>query len=75
MPLNLLHQMLNRWSAEQPPAIMWSLLTADAFLVGVLVAVAPAIAWRASRVVDQRDRRVAARATAAAGTAPTPAIA
>lgn len=54
LPLNLLHQMLNQWSAERPPAVMWSLLIGDALLVGVLVAVGPAIAWRVSRVVDER---------------------
>lgn len=55
LPVNLLHQFLNRYAMGQSDIVLWALLAFDALVVGMIIAVVPAIyvrivtAIRASR--------------------------
>lgn len=54
LPLSQLHGRLNLWSAGQPLATQWALLTLDALVVGVLAVAVPAVQLRIARFVADR---------------------
>lgn len=43
LPVNLLHQLLNRYAMGQSNIVLWALLALDALVVGMIIAVIPAI--------------------------------
>jgi len=43
LPVNILHQLLNRYAMGQSDVVMWALLAVDALVVGMIIAVIPAI--------------------------------
>lgn len=43
LPVNLLHQFLNRYAMGQSDIVLWTLLALDALVVGMIIAVIPAI--------------------------------
>ena len=53
-PINLAHQALNDWAIGSAPAMMWVLLAIDAIVVGLIVAIIPAISVRVARLVRER---------------------
>jgi hypothetical protein len=57
LPVNVVHQLLNRYAVGQPPAIVWPMLALDAVSVGLITAVIPAIYVRVVRLVDERRSR------------------
>jgi hypothetical protein len=57
LPVNVVHQLLNRYAVGQPPAIVWPMLALDAVSVGLITAVIPAIYVRVVRLVDERRPR------------------
>lgn len=54
LPTNAAHQLLNRYAIGQPPALVWAMLAIDAVVVGLLVAIVPAIYVRVTRLVMER---------------------
>ena len=54
LPFNAVHQLLNRWPAGKPAALLWPMLIADAAIVGVLVVFVAAIQLRIARYVAAR---------------------
>jgi hypothetical protein len=54
VPLSALHQFLNRWPVGQGAAAQWSLLAADAIVVGVLTLAVSAAQVRGARVIADR---------------------
>ncbi|WP_084582186.1 hypothetical protein [Sphingomonas azotifigens] len=53
IPVNAVHQLLNRYAMGQPPALLWPMLVLDAITVGLIIAVIPAIAVRVARRVRE----------------------
>lgn len=54
IPVNAVHQLLNRYAMGQPSALLWPMLVLDAIAVGLIIAVIPAIAVRVARRVRER---------------------
>jgi len=54
LPTNAAHQLLNRYAIGQPPALVWAMLALDAVVVGLLVAIVPAIYVRVVRLVTDK---------------------
>jgi len=54
LPFGLLHQLLNRWPAGHPAAVLWPLLAIDAVLVSVMVVTIAAAQVRAARLIAER---------------------
>jgi hypothetical protein len=54
IPINAAHQLLNRYAIGQPPALVWTMLAIDALVVGLLVAIVPALYVRVYRLVMAR---------------------
>ena len=54
MPLNALHQLLNRWPAGKAPAILWSALAVDAVVVGIMGIALAAVQVRTARYIAER---------------------
>lgn len=59
IPVNAAHQLLNRSARGEPPEILWPMLLIDAVVVGLIVAVIPAISVRVARRIHsvRTDRR------------------
>jgi hypothetical protein len=57
MPFNAAHQLLNRFAAGQPPAILWPMLVLDAAVVPAMVIVVAAAQVRAARAIAERRGR------------------
>ena len=51
LPINLAHQMLNRYAIGQPLALVGPMLALDAVVVGLLIAIIPALYVRVFRLV------------------------
>ncbi len=58
IPVNAAHQLLNRYAMGQPGSILWPMLVLDAVVVGLIIAVIPALYVRVARRV--RDRQAGA---------------
>ncbi len=58
IPVNAAHQLLNRYAMGQPGSILWPMLVLDAIVVGLIIAVVPALYVRVAQCV--RDRQVGA---------------
>ena len=57
IPINAAHQLLNRYAVGQSPSVMWAMLALDALVVGLLIAIVPALYVRISRfVIGTEDR-------------------
>lgn len=54
LPVNLAHQGLNKLARGQDGAVLWSILALDAVVVGLIIAVIPAIYVRIARLIDER---------------------
>lgn len=54
LPINGLHQAGNVFAAGQPDYILWPLLIFDAFVVGLIAAIIPAIYVRVARTIGEK---------------------
>ncbi|MFM6932480.1 MAG: hypothetical protein ACKOUT_09590 [Novosphingobium sp.] len=54
LPVNLAHQGLNKLARGQDGAVLWSILALDAVVVGLIIAVIPAIYVRIARLIDEK---------------------
>lgn len=57
LPINILHQMLNRYAVGREPILLWPMLVVDAVVVGLIVAIIPAISVRVAMRIDERTAR------------------
>lgn len=60
LPISLLHQFLGTYPIGKPTMWLWPMLALDAIVVGLLIAVIPAIQVRCARRIDDRAIRRAA---------------
>jgi hypothetical protein len=58
IPVNAAHQLLNRYAMGQPAALLWPMLVLDAIVVGLIIAVLPAIAVRIAHRAEERETAV-----------------
>ena len=54
LPINLAHQQLNQLAMGESGAMLWGLLALDSVVVGLIVAIIPAISVRVARLVSER---------------------
>lgn len=54
IPVNAAHQLLNRYARGQPDFILWPMLIVDAVVVGLIIAVIPALYVRIARFIHER---------------------
>lgn len=54
IPVNAAHQLLNRFAVGQPDHVLWPMLVLDAIVVGLVIAVVPAVSVRVARFVRER---------------------
>ncbi|MBS0479885.1 MAG: hypothetical protein JSR79_11380 [Proteobacteria bacterium] len=57
LPVNIVHQLLNRYAIGQEQAVVWSMMVVDAAAAGLIIAVIPAIYVRIARLIEERRSR------------------
>lgn len=55
LPVNAAHQLLNRYAMGQPELLLWPMLVIDAVVVGLIIAVIPALYVRIARFIWERQ--------------------
>ncbi|MXP11177.1 hypothetical protein [Pseudoblastomonas halimionae] len=58
IPINLLHGALNSEAIGRSQGVLWSMLAVDAVVVGILIAVVPAISVRVARRIREKQANV-----------------
>src|SRR5438309_1088702 len=69
LPIGIAHNLLTRLAIGRPHSLVWTMLAIDALVVGLLVAIIPAISVRVSRLNGERAATPGARATKVAAAA------
>jgi len=59
LPVNAVHQLINRYAIGQAPGTVWAMLAVDALSVALIIAVIPAIYVRVVRLIDERRGSIA----------------
>jgi hypothetical protein len=57
LPIGIAHNLLNKQAMGRPHALVWTMLAVDALVVGLLVAIIPAISVRVSRAIEEPGAR------------------
>ncbi|WP_310533812.1 hypothetical protein [Novosphingobium sp.] len=54
LPVNIAHQMLNKYARGESGPVLWAMLALDAVVVGLIIAVIPALYVRIARFIAER---------------------